>query len=102
VEGQLLETTRTDDKGRFRFQPVRPLSGLLQNGAVVASKTGHAWAARDLERLRFPDHPVEPVLLKMEKPRSLAGRVVDRRGRPVGGARVYITASELQISRNSI
>ena len=73
-----LATTHADAAGRFRFPNVRPGKVMLQ----VKAK-GHAPALKAVE-------PGNAVIVKLEAPHTLRGRVVDSHGKPIPKAFIGI------------
>lgn len=75
---------RTDDEGHFRLDDVPPGSARL-----VVVHAGHARAERPLA-IEAPSHerPVELDPIDLADAGTIEGKVVDRRGEPVAGARV--------------
>ncbi len=75
---------RTDTTGAFQSPP------LLRSGStyrVVVRAPGFAPSVSDWITLRADSNVLPP--LKIRKLRSLAGRVVDRQGRPIAGVKVF-------------
>ncbi|MDZ7616151.1 MAG: hypothetical protein U1E05_04055, partial [Patescibacteria group bacterium] len=85
------EATRTDQNGRFRVVALN-IVGLAARhpGYRDADDKEFRWVNPDDPRPR--DLPGE-IVLKMHPLRLLRGRVVDRDGTPIGGARIGRTAN---------
>jgi beta-lactamase regulating signal transducer with metallopeptidase domain/protocatechuate 3,4-dioxygenase beta subunit/thiol-disulfide isomerase/thioredoxin len=69
-----LPTTTTDDRGGFRFANVRP--GLV---TLQVKAAGHAPELKSLDA----KPGTRPVSIKLAAPRTLAGRVIDAKGKPI-------------------
>jgi hypothetical protein len=96
-----IETTRTDDTGSFRFDRDDPQSMNARQGveptALIAALRG-ALPARYEPPLAADGTRAWPrsVVLKLgELPLSIAGEVVDDRGEPLAGVRVWLDDATL-------
>jgi len=77
------DPVRTGPDGRFRILDLRP-------GLRIGVQATHPdLAAAELTGVGVPT--AEPVRLRLTRPRSLEGRVRDRQGEPVAGARLYVS-----------
>jgi hypothetical protein len=72
---------RTDAKGHFRARVPEP-----GNAAVIVQRDGFAPVYRSV----YVSAKMAPIEIKLSPPRVLHGRVQDRNGRPVSGARVKL------------
>ena len=76
-----LILTSTEASGAFRLPHVRP--GPL---VVQVKASGHAPELKTVD----PGRAGEPVVIQLEPPRRLTGRVVDSGGRPIEGMTIFV------------
>lgn len=88
MSGKKTDVLRADADGAFRVDT-------LPKGTVTltVSAEGHAAARRTVE---VGDAPLPPLEVRLAPGQALSGRVVDRDGRPIAGARVSVTGPETQ------
>ena len=97
-----VDTTTTDDQGRFAFflddpdsiqQTVAPFLGVVQAPRILAMKPGHRPTELLAEEFDEEENPIWPnhVVLRLEdEPLAIAGRVVSDEGEGLAGIRVWI------------
>ena len=82
----VLNTCKSGDNGSFSMFVNRQIGESRQQiggGTIIATKDGYARLTRNVRGFYG-----DPIKLKLEESRTVAGTVVDTQGRPVSGARV--------------
>ncbi|MFO0886341.1 MAG: carboxypeptidase regulatory-like domain-containing protein [Pirellulales bacterium] len=89
VSKAVLQTLSSDGNGNFLFDPIPEVSNEPGKGNAFLLSVQCEGKSSHVRFIAEPEHVANPLAISLTEPEIVAGQVVNERGEPIAGAKVF-------------